>query len=228
MATKPTSASRQSSRARATEHPDIAGELGAKLRAIRQAAGITLKQAEAMTGVPHATISRVETNKMSPTLTLLSKIVAGLGVPWSAVLPASVVRKPEFGSDVSFSSDLAAGIRLGRRDFVFLHSNNPLSTRVAPFVMSTRNRTLAEAGGLGGHPDIEFCFVIEGTLRLHLKGRPSHVLATGESALFEATIPHAYTSVGEGPTRCLITTIPLPDAPPRERATPALRRLVKS
>ena len=215
-------------RSRSKVTSDIGDELGARLRAFRQTAGITLKQAEEITGVPHATISRIETNKMSPTIPLLAKVVTGLGVPWSEVLPESVRTDPVFGSDVSFSSDMASGIRLGRRDFTFLHSDNPLSTKFQTMIMSTRNRTVTEAGGLGGHPHTELCFVLEGTLRLHLKGRRPRVLETGESALFEATTPHAYTSVGEGETRCLIATLPLPHAGSDEHLPPSLRRFLKS
>ncbi|MDQ8728298.1 cupin domain-containing protein [Bradyrhizobium sp. LHD-71] len=187
---------------------DISSELGAKLRELRQTAGISLKQAQDLTGVPHATLSRIETNKMAPTLPLLAKVVAGLGVPWSAVLPQSIVSDAPSGPEVSFSSDQASGIRLGRREIISLHPDNPLTGRIEPFIMSTRHRTLEQAGGLLGHPHTEFCFVLEGKLRLHLQGRRARVLHPGESALFDSTIPHAYTSASEGSAQFLIVAVP--------------------
>jgi transcriptional regulator with XRE-family HTH domain len=193
---------------RQQEFLDIASEVGAKLRDLRQAAGFSLKQAQDLTGVPHATLSRIETNKMAPTLPLLAKVVAGLGIPWSAILPKSIVADAPSGPEVSFSSDKASGIRLGRREVVSLHPDNPLSVRLEPFIMSTRHRTIEEAGGYLGHPHTEFCFVLEGKLRLHLQGRRARLLQPGENVLFDSSIPHAYTSAGDGFARFLLITVP--------------------
>jgi transcriptional regulator with XRE-family HTH domain len=194
---------------RQREFLDVASELGVKLRDLRQAAGFSLKQAQDLTGVPHATLSRIETNKMAPTLPLLAKVVAGLGIPWSAILPQSIISDAPAGPKVSFSSESASGIRLGRREIVSLHPDNPMTVRIEPFIMTTRHRTVEEAGGLLGHPHTEFCFVLEGKLRLHLQGRRARLLRPGENALFDSTIPHAYTSASDGFARFLLITVPL-------------------
>ena len=198
---------------REPEFLDLASELGAKLRELRLSKAITLKQAEELTGVPHPTLSRIETSKMTPTLPLLAKVVAGLKVPWSSVLPQSVVSDNPSGPSVSFSADQASGIRLGRREALALHPDNPLNAQIMTFIMSTRHRTLKEAGGLVGHPNTEFCFVLEGNLNLHLQGRRAHLLRPGESTLFDSQIPHAYTAANEEVARFLMITVPHTTSP---------------
>lgn len=207
---------------------DLASELGTKLRDLRVSKGFTLKQAEDLTGVPHPTLSRIETSKMTPTLPLLAKVVAGLKVPWSAVLPQSVVSDNPSGPPVSFSSEQSMGIRLGRREALALHPDNPLTGRIATFIMSTRHRTLKAAGGLVGHPNTEFCFVLEGELRLHLQGKRARLLRPGESALFDSRIPHAYTAAGEAVARFLSITVPQASTPAdTTQDAPAPRHLRK-
>jgi transcriptional regulator with XRE-family HTH domain len=186
---------------------DLTGQLGAKLRDLRLSRGLSLKEASETCGVPQPTLSRIENNKMAPTIGLLSKIVAGLEAPWSAVLPESVVSDAPAGRPVSFSSQQMPEVRLGRRKAQALHPRNPLSSRLSSFILSTEHRTVKGGGGFLSHPHTELCFVLEGILRLHLKGRRARRLRPGESALFEASTPHAYTSETGQPARFLIVTI---------------------
>jgi quercetin dioxygenase-like cupin family protein len=38
----------------------------------------------------------------------------------------------------------------------------------------------------------EFCYVLSGTLTLHMEGAPPRILRAGASALFDSATPHAY------------------------------------
>lgn len=55
-------------------------DIGARLNAMRVAAGLSQRQLAERAGVPHAQISNVETNKVSPSVATLRKILNGLGV----------------------------------------------------------------------------------------------------------------------------------------------------
>jgi transcriptional regulator with XRE-family HTH domain len=181
--------------------------LGIKLRDLRLARGISLKEASDLTGVPQPTLSRIENNKMAPTIGLLSKIMGGLDAPWSAVLPDFIISEAPAGQDVSFSSASIPEVRLGRRKAQALHPHNPLSSKLCSFILSTQHRTVKEGGGFLSHSHTELCFVLEGVLRVHLKGRRPRRLLPGESALFASKIPHAYTSETGEPVRFLMVTI---------------------
>lgn len=189
---------------------DLTGKLGERLRELRETRGISLKEASDITGVPRPTLSRIEHNKMAPTIGLLSKVVAGYGIPWSAILPDTIISDAPSGKEASFSSLRTQEVKLGQRSLKSLHPSNPLSVRLRTFVMTTRHRTVADGGGYLSHPDTEFCFVLDGTLTIHFKGKRSRRLQAGESALFAASTPHAYTSHTGKPVEFLLVTTWLP------------------
>ena len=192
---------------RSSDLLDLTGKLGEKLRALRETRGLSLKEASDLTGVPRPTLSRIEHNKMAPTIGLLSKVVAGYGVPWSSILPDTIVSDAPSGEDVSFSSRRIQEVKLGRRSLKSLHPNNPLSLRLTTFVLTTRHRTVEDGGGYLAHPHTEFCYVLDGILTVHFKGKRSRRLRPGESALFSAGTPHAYTShTGKSVEFLLVTT----------------------
>jgi hypothetical protein len=75
-----------------------------------------------------------------------------------------------------------------------LHSHD--SARSLPLVVHIDTANLDEVGGLVGHRGEEFCYVLSGTLILHMEGRAPRTLQAGASALFDSSIPHAYLTKG--------------------------------
>jgi transcriptional regulator with XRE-family HTH domain len=191
---------------RSPDFLDLTGKLGEKLREMRETRGISLKEASDITGVPRPTLSRIEHNKMAPTIGVLSRVVNGYGVPWSSILPDTIVSDTPSGETASFSSRRVQEVKLGRRSLKSLHPNNPLSTRLRTFVLTTRHKTVEEGGGYLAHPDIEFCYVLAGTLTIHFKGKRARRVQAGESALFDADVPHAYTSHTGRPAQFLLVS----------------------
>jgi transcriptional regulator with XRE-family HTH domain/quercetin dioxygenase-like cupin family protein len=59
----------------------IVGAIGPKLRAARQALGLSLQQLAARSGVSAAAIHKVERGDMVPTVTTLLKLAAAVGLP---------------------------------------------------------------------------------------------------------------------------------------------------
>ena len=160
---------------------------------------------------------------MAPTIGLLSKVVAGYGIPWSSILPDTIISDAPSGSDSSFSSRRTQEVKLGRRSLKSLHPNNPLSLRLRTFVLTTRHRTVEDGGGYLAHPDTEFCYVLDGILTVHFKGKRSRRLRAGESALFAASAPHAYTSHTGKTVQFLLVTTRAPAAARLPAATKSPR-----
>ena len=202
----PAKSSSRASWTRSTDLLDLTGKLGEKLRALRETRGISLKEASDITGVPRPTLSRIEHNKMAPTIGLLSKVVAGYGVPWSSILPDTIISDAPSGKDTSFSSSHTQEVKLGRRSLKSLHPSNPLSPQLRTFVLTTQHKTVEAGGGFLAHPDVEFCFVLDGALTIHFKGKRARRLQPGESALFASDTPHAYTSHTGKPVQFLLVT----------------------
>src|SRR5690606_28002605 len=59
---------------------ELAFDIGARLLAMRKAAGLSQRQLAERAGVPHAQISIVETNRSSPSVATMRKILSGLNL----------------------------------------------------------------------------------------------------------------------------------------------------
>lgn len=76
-------------------------DVGTRLREIRQQFGLSQRQLADQAGVPHGQISMIETNKSSPSVASLRKILGGFGITMSEFFepdvtePSQVFFKPD-------------------------------------------------------------------------------------------------------------------------------------
>ena len=181
----------------------VSQELGARVKAVREAKGLSLAALSEACGVPAATLSRIENNRMSPTFGVLARVMGGLGVDWGALLHAA--HAPAGEKMVSFADPNegeSTSVR-GSKARV-LHSED--RARALPLMVEIHTPHLEEVGGLSAHQGEEFCFVLDGTLVLHIQGCPPRIMRTGASALFDSSIPHAYVAGASGSTTVLIVS----------------------
>jgi transcriptional regulator with XRE-family HTH domain len=178
-----------------------ADAIGQRLRHLRKSRELSLTDASRLTGVPEATLSRIETNKMSPTFGMLYKIVEGLGFDWQDMLVAPS-RAP---SAVSISRlDDIAFTRLADIPYSYslLHRGN--TGGLMPLLMRVHATSVEDAGGLAGHAGMEFCYVLSGSLELSFEGKEPATLTAGESVLFGSATPHAYVTQQPDETEILV------------------------
>ena len=79
--------------------------LGDRLRRARQAQGLTLSQVGAALGVSHAAVSRWETGRRAPSLRLLQRLAAVLGVAPGALVDLDPSGPAEDGGGASLAHD---------------------------------------------------------------------------------------------------------------------------
>jgi transcriptional regulator with XRE-family HTH domain len=167
--------------------------LGENVRTARESRGLSLAQLSSRSGIPSATLSRIENNKMSPTFAVLARVMDGLEIDWGDLLGSSQLAAGE--KLVSFAKPGAGRSTKVRQSTArVLHSHD--SARSLPLVAHIDPAELDEVGGLVGHRGEEFCYVLSGTLILHMEGRAPRTMKTGASALFDSSIPHAYLAEG--------------------------------
>jgi transcriptional regulator with XRE-family HTH domain len=176
-------------------------ELGARMRAVRESKGLSLAQLSEKCGIPGATLSRIENNKMSPTFGVLARVMMGLEVDW-----IDLVGPKRLGPGERLKSFTDAGkgqsTRVRASGATVLHSHD--EARTLPLLIDVHARDLTEVGGLIGHRGEEFCYVLAGTLVLHLEGEPPRIMKAGASALFDSETPHAYLSGGAAGAKVLL------------------------
>jgi transcriptional regulator with XRE-family HTH domain len=176
-------------------------ELGLRIRAVREGLGLSLAQLSEKSGIPGATLSRIENSKMSPTFGVLARVMIGLDVDWGDLVgPRRLEPGERLASFAEPGGGKATAVRESRA--VVLHSHTEAHS--LPLLVEVHARDLAEVGGLIGHRGEEFCYVLSGTLVFHMEGQPPRTMKAGASALFDSATPHAYLSGGSAGAKILL------------------------
>lgn len=178
-------------------------DIGARLKAMRSASALSQRQLAERAGVPHAQISNVEKNKVSPSVGTLRKILGGLGVSMADFfeperqLPPGPFFKAE--TLVDLTSKIAAsaiGNSTGRMSFRQVGDARAFNLQILHEVYEANADTgetrLQHASSEGG-------YVIEGELEVTV-GEEVRILKAGEAYLFDSRIPHRFRNLSQSRT----------------------------
>lgn len=173
-----------------------AAVFGQRLRHLRQAAGLTLKELGERAGLAISTISKIENDRMSPTYDVLLRLAGGLAIDLSSLLegPAPTTVQASGRLDVTRASER-------RKHPTGTYIYEPFATGLTrkgmdPTLVRVTARSIAEFPDLIRHPGEELVFVISGTVELHAEFYAPIRLEAGDSVYYDATMGHAYISVG--------------------------------
>jgi transcriptional regulator with XRE-family HTH domain len=167
--------------------------LGPRIRALREASSLSLRDLAERSGVSAPMLSQVERGETSPTLHVAHRIAAGLGLRLSQLL-----RLDEDGAVTIVRA--GEGRRGGRDGHTYEVVTPPLPGQRAE-VSRHVLRPGAATGGPGDprlhEPGARETAVIEiGRVLLHVDGVP-HALAAGDTVTFDADLPHHFANPGE-------------------------------
>jgi transcriptional regulator with XRE-family HTH domain len=170
---------------------------GTRVRALREAMGLSLRDLAERCGVSAPMLSQVERQETSPTLAIAAKIAAGLDLSLSQLL------RLDEGEHVAVTR---AGKRrlFERGGHRFEELTPPLPGQRADVSLHTL-RPGAATGGSEDPPmhepgSRETAVVLDGILALVVDGS-RHELGAGDSVTFDADLPHHFENEGEDPTR---------------------------
>jgi transcriptional regulator with XRE-family HTH domain len=165
--------------------------IGAKVRALRLKKKIGLVDLGKHTGLSPALLSKIERGRLFPTLPTLLRIALVFGVGL------------EFFFAGSRDKPLVAITRKGQR----VQLPEPAGTREAAYRFASLDYPATERRFNGyyaeffpvapealrshEHAGVEFIYVIEGVLSVHMGGE-EHALEAGDAMYFDSTVPHAY------------------------------------
>ena len=182
---------------------DLQFDIGARLKAMRTAADLSQRQLAERAGVPHAQISNVEKNKVSPSVSTLRKVLSGLGVSMADFFEPERTQAPgpffEFEQLVDLTSKVAVnsiGEGDGRMYFRQIGDARGYNLQILHEVYepgADTGETLLQ------HPSSEGGHVVEGELEVTV-GEEVRVLRAGESYLFDSRIPHRFRNISKART----------------------------
>jgi transcriptional regulator with XRE-family HTH domain len=162
----------------------VDGEVGPRLRQLREQKGMSARQVADLAGMTPASLSRLENGRVSPTVASLARLVAAMGETM-----ATLFQEPPGPDEVVVRRDARHLMR----------SRGVLDSQVTPGWAKRLEilESLVEAGQgssdrLHTHAGDEECvLVLEGELELYL-GPDRHHLLTGDSATFDSRTPHRW------------------------------------
>lgn len=175
----------------------LAAETGRRLRALRQAQGLSVSKLAAASALGKGTLSELETGRRNPTLQTLFAVTTALGVPLSAALPPGEA-----------AADTTPPIIAGEAIDATLIDRFVDVTTVTELYRTTitagrRQRSAPHAPGVTEH-----WIVYAGHVQLGPNGAPES-LNPGDSTSFRGDVSHFYhAQPGEDVAATLVVRYP--------------------
>lgn len=173
------------------ETAQVMTSLGARLRAIRQARGLTLAQLAAVTGISVSTLSRLESGRREPGLRHLLPLARAHRLPLDELV-GSRTGDPRVHPR-PFTRHGQTWVPLTRNPNDGLHAYK----QILPAPATPRNEWTPRPAQ-GAHEGHEWLYVLSGRLLLAL-GEHDLVLTAGETAEFDTRVPHGIANAGDQP-----------------------------
>lgn len=178
-------------------------EIGSKIRKLRKTKKITLKELSESSGVALATLSRIETNKMTGTVKSHQAIASALGLSL-----------PQLYGDMELESKPVDFQSQENRTDVFIHNDKASYDMLTNRVLSKKMMPVMLKIAPGGETSTEelpkqtekFIYILKGECKTFV-GSEAYTLKKGQTLYFDASLPHHFKNTGSEETRaiCVIT-----------------------
>ncbi|GHH48687.1 MULTISPECIES: cupin domain-containing protein [Gammaproteobacteria] len=168
-------------------------DIGARLQLVRRAHGLSQRELAKRVGVTNSTISLIEQNKVSPSVSSLKKVLDGIPISLADFFTHDLQIGPP---DTPFySADELPDVGSDGIHYFLVGKHRPqrqmcILREVMPPGSDTGESMLRHDGEEGG---VVVCGEVEVTV-----GGQARVLRAGEGYYFESRIPHRFRNVGEG------------------------------
>lgn len=179
--------------------------IGLYLRKVRKAQGMTLLQLSRKSKVQLATLSRIETGKMTGTIESHQQIARALGLSL-----------PQFYSEIDKLDTAQKASNAPERTDLFMHEKGTSSViltkdifakRMLPsmIIMKRNGKTQKEELKAGCE---KFIYVLAGKVEI-IVANEKKVLHKGTTLYFDASLPHYIKNIGNDEARCLCVVTPV-------------------
>ena len=165
-------------------------DVGSRLKEVRLQKNLSQRELAKRAGVTNSTISLIEQNRVSPSVSSLIKVLDGLPMLLQEFFSLNVPEKKQVFYPAGEHPDLGTAdvnIRLvghnhPNRTLSVLHETYPPGSDSGPEMLS--------------HDGQEGGMVIKGQLELTVDGE-TKILASGDGYFFDSSLPHRFRNVGE-------------------------------
>ena len=161
--------------------------VGAQIRAIRQALGMTGAELAAAAQLSPGMLSKIENGQSSPSLATLAALAAALNMPIGSFFAAADEK-----SEATFVK-AGRGLKIERRgtskghDYQLLGHSLRSKVKVEPYLITLDANS--DAFPIFQHEGTEFIYMLKGEVA-YAHGDQTYVLSPGDSLFFDAAAAH--------------------------------------
>jgi len=191
------------SRSKKTTVPDRV-RMGLRLREIRKAHALTLKELSQRSGVALSTLSKMELGQISVSYEKLAAAARALQVDIAQLFDPRADAPPARRPTVVRSTLAEApGYDADNYDYRMLATDYP-GKRMTPLHGRIVARELGQFPDFIRHAGQEFVMVLSGAVRIHFETGESIELKRQESAYFDSGVGHIYLSVSKADAQVIV------------------------
>ena len=195
-------------RARARASTDEAvRSVGERLRMLRQSQKLTLVELAKASEVDVATISRIETGKMSGTLESHIRLAAALGLKLTDLYAGiEELRASRAATLLPSAQQKDVYVHQAGKSSITLLTSEIMQKQLMPVLVTVQpgGSTQREEAKVGTE---KFLYVLEGTLEAKV-GDETHVLKRGSSLYLDAAVPHRFNNTGRVTAKFIAVVTP--------------------
>ncbi len=178
-------------------------DIGANLKAVRKLKGLSQRELAKRAGVTNSTISMIEKNSVSPSVSSLKKVLGG--IPMSLVEFFSIDDGSIGDQKVVYRANELLDIGTGELVYKLIGRDYPnramsLMSEMYPVNADTGAEMLQHEGEEGG-------VIVEGKLEVTV-GEEVFILEKGDSYYFSSQQPHRFRNPFDEPCRLVSATTP--------------------
>jgi transcriptional regulator with XRE-family HTH domain len=181
--------------------------IGEKIRALRLKKGMGLVELGKHTGLSAALLSKLERDKLFPTLPTLLRIALVFSVGLEFFFTDE--RKRRILAVVRKKDRVRFPEKPGTADvsYFFESLDYPATERKFNVYLAEFQELPPEKIKPHNHAGVEFLYLVSGALDIKV-GSDTHSLEAGDSIYFDSAVQHSYRRVGKKPCEAVTVTLP--------------------
>lgn len=181
------------------ERQALRTELGNRMKAVRQAAGLTLDAAAQKSGMALSTIHKIENGRVSPSYENLVRIARAYDIGMERLFSENAETLPTTRLTVTKAGQ---GQVVRSKNFEYeILCNALVDKKIIPLVTTVEQRNALKAEELEAHTGEETLYVLTGRVELVVEHYQPVILEPGDSAYFDSTLKHGLRALDDVETR---------------------------
>lgn len=166
-------------------------DIGFRLQAVRKAKGLSQRELAKRVGVTNSTISLIEQNKVSPSISSLKKVLGGIPISLADFFTLDL---GDSGDSPFYAIDDQPDV--GNNDIHYFLIGQHRSNRQMCLLREVMPPGSDTGEAMFNHDGEEGGFIVQGQVEVTV-GDQVRVLGPGEGYYFESRTPHRFRNVGQ-------------------------------